>query len=149
FPMLKEVVPGRWLAKGTLLGVILSPERKVIAYARDNEVNKLLPGDPVVLQLRDSLEKYPGRVENINPVAVKFHDSTLVQQTGGFIPCFSDGKTKVFTPVNVLYAVQIKMDTPIQCPYGRTGIAEVKKKYVLALEISRTLLHVFFREFSF
>ncbi len=149
FPTLKEVVPGRWLAKGTLLGVIVSPEKKVTAYARDNEVNKLVPGDPVTLRLRDSLEEYKGKVDSINPVAVKFHDSTLVQQTGGFIACFPDMKTKEFTPVNVLYAVTVKMNDPMQCPYGRTGMARVEKKYILAVEMSRALLHVFFREFSF
>lgn len=149
FPVIKDVVPGRWLAKGTLLGFIVSPQRKVIAYARDNEVNKLVKGDPVTLRLRDSLEEYRGKVEGINPVAVKFRDSTLIQQMGGFIACFPDMKTKEFTPVNVLYAVSINMDKPMQCPYGRTGIAEVEKKYILALEISRTILHVFFREFSF
>ena len=149
FPVIKEVVPGRWLPKGTVLGLILSPERKVIAYARDNEVNKLVPGDPVVLRLRDSLEEYRGKVESINPVAVKFRESTLVQQTGGFIPCFPDPKTREFTPVNVLYAVNIVMDKPMTCPFGRTGTAKVEKKYVLAVEIGRAVLHVFFREFSF
>lgn len=148
-PELKEGVPGRWLPKGTVLGSIVSPEKKVYAYARDNEVNKLVPGDKVTLRLRDSLEEFSGRVHSINPVAVKFRDSTLVQQTGGFIACFPDRKTKDFTPVNVLYAVTIKMDAPMQCPYGRTGLAEVEKKYILAKEMGRAVLHVFFREFSF
>lgn len=149
FPLIKEVVPGRWLAKGTLLGLLLSPERKVTAYARDNEVNKLVPGDTVILQLRDDLKKYKGKVESINPVAVTFRDSTLIRQMGGFIDCFPNLQTKEFTPVNVLYAVNIQMDSPLQCPYGRTGLAKVEKRYILAVEISRSLLHIFFREFTF
>ena len=85
----------------------------------------------------------------VNPVAVTFRDSTLIQAFGGPIACYPNPQTKEFRPVNVLYCITIDPDQPLPPRIGRTGIAYVEQSYQLYIEIGRQLLHIFFREFSF
>ncbi len=156
-PSIKDVSPGRWLEKGTVLGQIVSEKTIVYAYALDREVNRINPGDKVTLKLRGELDGHKGVVEAVNPVAVKFRDSTLVQRLGGTVPCYppsaqaskSAQKTMEFTPVNVLYCVTVSTESPLSKLVGRTGTAYVEQTYKLSVEIGRQLLHIFFREFTF
>ncbi|MBO4647022.1 MAG: HlyD family efflux transporter periplasmic adaptor subunit [Lentisphaeria bacterium] len=148
-PALKQVSPGRWLDKGTVLGKIISGRNLLYAYAQDKEVNRIKPGDRAVVKLRGELKGIPGTVAAVNPVAVTFRDSTLIQAFGGTVPCYPRPQTKEFQPVNVLYCVTIQPDDPLPPRIGRTGVAYVEQSYRLYIEIKRQLLHVFFREFSF
>ena len=148
-PSVREVSEGRWLEKGTVLGEIVSREVVIYAYALDREVNRIAEGDRVTIRLRGELKEYPGRIGSLNPVAVKFRDSTLVQALGGFVACYPNQKTREFTPVNVLYCITVIPDEPILCRAGRTGQAEVKKSYRMSVELVRSLMHIFYREFSF
>ncbi|OQA88821.1 MAG: putative peptide zinc metalloprotease protein YydH [Lentisphaerae bacterium ADurb.Bin242] len=156
-PSIKDVSPGRWLEKGTVLGQIVSEKTIVYAYALDREVNRINPGDKVTLKLRGELDGHKGVVETVNPVAVKFRDSTLVQRLGGTVPCYPPSsqaskpaqKTMEFTPVNVLYCVTVSTESPLSKLVGRTGTAYVEQTYKLSVEIGRQLLHIFFREFTF
>ncbi len=157
-PSIKDVSPGRWLEKGTVLGQIVSDKTIVYAYALDREVNRIKPGDKVTLKLRGELEGHKGVVAAVNPVAVKFRDSTLVQKFGGTVACYPPSpaqtskfapKSLEFTPVNVLYCVTISTEDPLSKLVGRTGTAYVEQTYKLSVEIGRQLLHIFFREFSF
>lgn len=148
-PAIKGVSEGRWLEKGTVLGEIVSKEIAVYAYALDREVNRIQKGDRVMIRLRGELKEYPGRIGSLNPVAVKFRDSTLVQAMGGIVPCYPNRKTHEFTPVNVLYCITVIPDEPILCRSGRTGQAEVRKTYRMSVELVRSLMHIFYREFSF
>ncbi len=148
-PAIKGVSEGRWLEKGTVLGEIVSKEVVVYAYALDREVNRIQKGDRVMIRLRGELKEYPGRIGSLNPVAVKFRDSTLVQAMGGIVPCYPNRKTHEFTPVNVLYCITVIPDEPILCRSGRTGQAEVRKTYRMSVELVRSLMHIFYREFSF
>lgn len=156
-PSIKDVSPGRWLEKGTVLGRIVSEKNIVYAYALDREVNRIKTGDKVTLKLRGELEGHKGVVEAVNPVAVKFRESTLVQKLGGPIPCYpsmnsnpnTNTKSVEFSPVNVLYCVTVFTEKPLSDHVGRTGTAYVEQTYKLSVEIGRQLLHIFFREFSF
>ena len=148
-PAIKGVSEGRWLEKGTVLGEIVSKEIAVYAYALDREVNRIQKGDRVMIRLRGELKEYPGRIGSLNPVAVKFRDSTLVQAMGGIVPCYPNRKTHEFTPVNVLYCITVIPDEPILCRSGRTGQAEVRKTYRMSVELVRSLMHIFYRELSF
>ena len=148
-PSIKEVSEGRWLEKGTVLGEIVSKEVVIYAYALDREVNRIAEGDRVMIRLRGELKEYPGRIGSLNPVAVKFRDSTLVQALGGFVACYPNQKTREFTPVNVLYCITVIPDEPILCRAGRTGQVEVRKSYRMSVELVRSLMHIFYREFSF
>ena len=149
-PAVKEVYRGRWLEKGTVLGRISSEENTVYAYALDREVNRIQIGDSVQLVLRGELTKTRGRVTAVNPVAVTLRDSALVQHLGGTVPCYPvKERPDEFSPVNVLYCVTVTPEKPLSKRVGRTGIAYVKQSYILAVELGRQLLHIFFREFSF
>lgn len=148
-PAIKDVSEGRWLEKGTILGEIVSKKTAVYAYALDREVNRIRKGDRVMIRLRGELKEYPGRIASLNPVSVKFRDSTLVQALGGIVACYPNQKTHEFTPVNVLYCITVIPDEPISCRSGRTGLAEVKKSYRMSAELIRSLMHIFYREFSF
>lgn len=148
-PAVKEVSAGRWLEKGLILGKIISGNNILHAYARDSEVNRIKCGDKAVVKLRGELQSCPGTVTSVNPVAVTFRDSTLIQSFGGTIPCYPHPQTKEFQPVNVLYCITITPDQPLPPRIGRTGIAYVEQTYKLYIEIGRQILHVFFREFSF
>lgn len=157
-PSIKDVSPGRWLEKSTILGQIVTDKTIVYAYALDREVNRIHPGDKVTLKLRGELEGHKGIVAAVNPVAVKFRDSTLVQKLGGTVPCYPPSsaqpskaapKTMEFSPVNVLYCVTVSTEEPLSKLVGRTGTAYVEQTYTLYVELGRQLLHIFFREFSF
>ena len=148
-PALKEVSAGRWLEKGMILGKIISGANILHAYARDHEVNRIMCGDKAVIKLRGELQGCRGTVTSVNPVAVTFRDSTLIQAFGGTIPCYPHPQTKEFQPVSVLYCITITPDQPLPPRIGRTGIAYVEQTYKLYIEIGRQILHVFFREFSF
>ncbi len=148
-PSIKDVSEGRWLEKGTVLGEIVSKEVVIYTYALDREVNRIAQGDRVMIRLRGELKEYPGRIGSLNPVSVKFRDSTLVQALGGIVACYPNQKTREFTPVNVLYCITVIPDEPILCRAGRTGQAEVKKSYLMSVELVRSLMHIFYREFSF
>ena len=148
-PAMKEVSAGRWLEKGMLLGKIISGNNILHAYARDSEVNRIKCGDKAIVKLRGELQECRGTVTAVNPVAVTFRDSTLIQAFGGTIPCYPNPQTKEFQPVNVLYCITITPDRPLPPRIGRTGIAYVEQTYKLYIEIGRQILHVFFREFSF
>ena len=148
-PMVREVSAGRWLEKGMILGKIVSGENRFHAYAQDKEVNRIKPGDRADIKLRGELKSRPGTVTAVNPVAVTFRDSTLIQAFGGTIACYPHPQTKEFRPVNVLYCITIKPDQELPPRIGRTGTAYVEQTYKLYIEIGRQLLHIFFREFSF
>ncbi|MBE6371692.1 MAG: hypothetical protein E7055_06420 [Lentisphaerae bacterium] len=148
-PLVREVCPGRWLEKGMILGKIVSGENLFYAYAQDKEVNRIKPGDKADIKLRGELKSYPGTVTAVNPVAVTFRDSTLIQAFGGPVACYPNPQTKEFRPVNVLYCITIKPDRELPPRIGRTGTAYVAQTYRLYIEIGRQLLHIFFREFSF
>ena len=148
-PSVKEISPGRWLDKGMILGKIIAGKNLLHAYALDKEVNRIKPGDKATVHLRGELRGIRGTVSAVNPVAVTFRDSTLVQAFGGIIPCYPRPQTREFQPVNVLYCVTIQPEDPLPPRIGRTGIAYVEQSYRLYIEIGRQLLHVFFREFSF
>ena len=148
-PLLKDVSPGRWLEKGTILGKIISGPHRFHAYALDKEVNRIKVGDKAEIQLRGEIRGIPGVVTAVNPVAATFRDSTLVQAFGGIIPCYPNPQNREFQPVNVLYCITIQPRNPLPDRIGRTGIAYVEQSYRLYVEIGRQLLHVFFREFSF
>ena len=72
-----------------------------------------------------------------------------MQALGGIVACYPNQKTHEFTPVNVLYCITVIPDEPISCRSGRTGLAEVKKSYRMSAELIRSLMHIFYREFSF
>ena len=148
-PSLKEISPGRWLEKGMILGKIVSENNQLHAYAQDKEVNRIKAGDKATVKLRGELAGIRGTVTAVNPVAVTFRDSTLIQAFGGPIACYPNPQTREFRPVNVLYCITIEPDRPLPPRIGRTGIAYVEQSYQLYIEIGRQLLHVFFREFSF
>lgn len=148
-PALKEVSPGRWLEKGTVLGKIISGKNILYAYAMDREVNRIRIGDKATVKLRGELRGISGTVTAVNPVATTFRDSTLVQNLGGIVPCYPNPQNREFKPVNVLYCVTVTPDSPLPPRIGRTGTAYVEQTYTLYVEIGRQLLHVFFREFSF
>ena len=148
-PMVREVSPGRWLEKGMILGKIVSGDNLFHAYAQDKEVNRIKPGDRADIKLRGELKSRPGTVTAVNPVAVTFRDSTLIQAFGGPIACYPNPQTREFRPVNVLYCITIKPDQELPPRIGRTGTAYVEQTYKLYIEIGRQLLHIFFREFSF
>ena len=148
-PLVREVSPGRWLEKGMILGKIVSGENLFYAYAQDKEVNRIKPGDRADIKLRGELKNYPGTVTAVNPVAVTFRDSTLIQAFGGSVACYPNPQTREFRPVNVLYCITIKPERELPPRIGRTGTAYVAQTYRLYIEIGRQLLHIFFREFSF
>ncbi len=148
-PLVREVSPGRWLEKGMILGKIVSGENLFYAYAQDREVNRIKPGDKADIKLRGELKSCPGTVTAVNPVAVTFRDSTLIQAFGGPVACYPNPQTKEFRPVNVLYCITIKPDRELPPRIGRTGTAYVAQTYRLYIEIGRQMLHIFFREFSF
>jgi len=148
-PLQKNVSPGRWLEKGTILGKIISGKNVLYAYAQDKEVNRIQPGCKATVKLRGELKGIRGTVTAVNPVAVTFRDSTLIQSFGGTVPCYPNPQTKEFHPVNVLYCITIQPEQPLPPRIGRTGTAWVEQTYRLYIEIGRQLLHVFFREFSF
>ena len=148
-PAVKQVSPGRWLDKGVVLGKIISGENQLNAYALDKEVNRIRPGRMATVKLRGELKGFRGTVVAVNPVAVKFRDSTLVRELGGTIACYPKPQNHEFQPVNVLYCVTIKPLQPLPPRIGRTGIAYVEQTYTLYTELKRQVLHVFFREFSF
>ena len=131
------------------VGKIISGENRFHAYALDKEVNRIKPGDRADIKLRGELKSRPGTVTAVNPVAVTFRDSTLVQAFGGPVACYPHPQTKEFRPVNVLYCITIKPDQELPPRIGRTGTAYVAQTYKLYIEIGRQLLHIFFREFSF
>ena len=148
-PQLKEVSPGRFLEKGMVLGRVVSAGNTLYAYAPDNEVNHIRIGSKVTYYLRGEIRKRYGVVSAINPVPVTFRDSTLIQQLGGTVPCYPKPRTMEFSPVNVLYRIEITSRTELPLRSGRIGVAYVKQSYKLYQEIYRQILHVFFREFSF
>ena len=148
-PAVKQVSPGRWLDKGAVLGKIISGENQLYAYALDKEVNRIRTGSMATVKLRGELKGIRGTVVEVNPVAVKFRDSTLVRELGGVIPCYPKPQDREFQPVNVLYRVTIRPQQPLPPRIGRTGIAWVEQTYTLYTELKRQVLHVFFREFSF
>ena len=148
-PQLKEVSPGRYLEKGMILGKIISPVNTLYAYAPDNEVNEIRTGSKVTYYLRGETRKRYGVVASLNPVPVTFRDSTLVQQLGGTIACYPKPKTMEFSPVNVLYRIEIRSEEALPLRSGRIGYAYVQQSYILCQVIYRQILHVFFREFSF
>jgi len=88
-------------------------------------------------------------VAAVNPVAVTFLDSTLIQAFGGPVACYPHPQAKEFHPVNVLYCITIKPDRELPPRIGRTGTAYVAQTCRLYIEIGRQMLHIFFREFLF
>ena len=112
-PAVKEISPGRWLDKGVVLGKIISGQNQIYAYALDKEVNRIRTGDSAVIKLRGELKGTRGTVIEVNPVAVKFRDSTLVRELGGLIPCYPKPQNREFQPVNVLYCVTIRPEQPL------------------------------------
>ena len=148
-PAVKSISSGRWMEKGMILGEIVSEKSTIYAYALDRELNRIHIDDKVELYLRDDLKTYHGRIAAVNPVAVTFRDSTLVQAMGGLVPCYPNPKTREFTPVNVLYCITIETDRPLPFRSGIICMAEVKKSYRLSVELVRQLMHIFYREFSF
>ncbi len=144
----REFSAGAYLPAGMIAGELVSGRKMIHAYATDREIFKLKPGQEVEVILTDRLEKLPGKITLVNPVATALRNSALLQHFGGEIPVYIDEKRPgEYLSVLPLYRVEIALDDETGYQSGRNVRVKVLHREVLAGRIYDLLLSVFLREF--
>ena len=147
----KDLNPGRWLAKGDVLGEILSGNAEFYAYLPADQVQKLQINDRVSITLQGELKHLAGRVSSINPLPAKLRLTPLIQGFGGSIPCHYSKDQNRFIPNIPHYRIVITMDNgnSYKGVYGRIGSAHIRKYTSMAGSTLRYALRILQRELSF
>lgn len=147
----KDVKPGRWFAKGDVLGEILSGKAEFYAYLPADQVQKLKIDDRVTIILQGELRHLRGRVDSISPLPVKLRLTPLIQEFGGSIPCHYSKEQNRFIPNIPHYRILISMDVEnsYKGVYGRIGSAHIRKYTSVAGSTLRYALRILQRELSF
>ena len=147
----KDIKPGRWLAKGDVLGEILSGNAEFYAYLPADQVRKLQVNDRVSILLQGELKHLQGKVNSINPLPAKLRLTPLIQGFGGSIPCHYSKEQNRFIPNIPHYRITITMDggNSYKGAYGRIGSAHIRKYTSIAGSTLRYALKILQRELSF
>ena len=146
-PSVGPVSSGFLVKTGTVLGTLCSGPKIVRAYANDQDVRFLRPGQRVNLLLKDRLGGAAGKIAAVHPIPSLLRDSPALQCFGGEIPVDIDvEKPEDFHSLHPVYAVDVIPDRELACQYGRFVRAEVVHRSMLASGIGALVVSALRRE---
>ncbi|MBQ9501725.1 MAG: hypothetical protein IJU70_06185 [Lentisphaeria bacterium] len=147
-PAVGRVSRGFLVKTGTVLGTFCSGPKMVRAYATDQDVRFLHPGQRVRLLLRDRIGGVPGKIGAVHPIPAFLRDSPALQCFGGEIPVDVDAETpEDLHSLHPVYAVDVIPDRELDCQYGRFVRAEAVHRAMLASRIGSLVVSALRREF--
>lgn len=148
-PKYRDLSAGLYLNKGQTVGEVVSERLMVQAYATDREIDKLFPGQEVVLTVPDSLACAEGKIRAVNPIPARLRNSPLLQQFGGPIPVYADDRhgRGEYPSVLALYRIEIEFESAAEFASGRTLTATVRHRDRLADRIRTLVLSALRKEF--
>ena len=148
----RHLKPGKWLCAGEPIGELFAPEStEAIAYANESDVGGLRIGDKVDLALAGSVNSHYGRVTAVNAVPMKSPSSfsPLLDLVGGPLKTVSSPEDRSLRLLEPLYIVRLSLDSGVDVPAGRTGVAKVRKFHSPGVDFMRWILSTLQRELSF
>ena len=146
-PAVGPVSSGFLVRSGTVLGTLCSGPKIVRAYAGDQDVRFLRPGQRVNLLLKDRLGGAAGRIAAVHPIPSSLRDSPALQCFGGEIPVDADAERPGdLHSLHPVYAVDVIPDRALAWQYGRFVRAEVVHRAALASGIGALVVSALRRE---
>lgn len=146
-----ELSCGAYLAKGAVLGRVLSGRTVVDAYAQDDDIGKIAVGDEAKVFFPGRLLSAPARVVEVDILPAKLADSPLLQAFGGPVPVVPDPeRSGAFKAAQSLYRVRLEVsagEAERLLRLGRTCRVEVGHQERLAVLVWRSVMSVFRKEF--
>ena len=129
-----------------MIGEIVSPENTIYAYADDDQIGKIYSGQKGTATFSDRLSGLPCIVTRIDPVAVKFKPSPVLQPFGGPIAVYQKGESE-FLPIQTLYRIELKMTDDFQTNSGRLVKVKLSSGGQLYTYVKKLVLSFFRKEF--
>ena len=145
-PRLPAFSSGAFLKRNTVIGEIVSPENTIYAYADDDQIGKIYSGQKGTATFSDRLPGLPCIVTRIDPVAVKFKPSPVLQPFGGPIAVYQKGESE-FLPIQTLYRIELKMTDDFQTNSGRLVKVKLSSGGQLYTYVKKLVLSFFRKEF--
>jgi putative peptide zinc metalloprotease protein len=145
----RHLLPGKWLAKGEVIGEVFSAEkRKIIAFVDEEYKDSVKAGDYVKINIADQIRTFTGKVTKVIPVPAILAPSPLLNVFGGSILCYPD-QAGNFKPLNPCFQLEVAVKNNELLPAGRTGTVTIRKYSSIGGNIIRNALSVLQRELSF
>ena len=145
-PVLPDISPGALIKRNTVIGEIVSERNIIYAYASDEQVGKVHPGQRGGAVMADDLTEIPCRVIKIEPVAVKFKSSPVLQPFGGPIAVYKTGNDE-FISVQAQYLIVLEVPSDIRIASGRLLRVKLLYNWQLYTYIKKLILSFFRKEF--
>jgi len=147
-PSAERLSSGFFVRTGTVLGTLCSGTKIVRAYATDQDVRFLRPGQRVTLLLKDRLGGVSGKIGAVHPIPALLRDSPALQCFGGEIPVDIDAeKPGDFRSLHPVYAVDVIPDRELDWQHGRFVRAGVVHRAMLASRVGALVVSALRREF--
>ena len=144
-PAQGELSAGAFLKSNTQIGEIVSRQNTVYAYANDQQVGKVYPGQKGSVRFPDALQKIPCRVKRIDQVAARLKNSPVLQIYGGPETAYQVSPEE-FSTEQTLY--RIELDIPEnEMISGRLVKVKLSHSDRLYTHIRKMLLSFFRKEF--
>lgn len=144
-PSLNELSPGAYLKKNMQIGEIVSHRNTVYAYAGDDQVGKIYPGQNGTVIFSDILRNIPCRVKSIDPIAARLKHSPVLQVYGGPVISYQNEQNE-FSAMQTLYRIELEIsDTNILS--GRLVKVNLSHSERLYTHIRKMLLSFLRKEF--
>ena len=145
---LPDLSAGAFLAKGRIIGEIVSQEPLLYVYAQDRDLGKLKVGDVAVVTFRDTLASWPAEVTAVDQISTRLENSPLLQHFGGPIPVYFEAeKSNSYTSVLALYRVTLRFTGQPDIDCGRVATVKISHRERLWSRLKQTALSIVHREF--
>ena len=145
-PAFQDLSAGAFLRRHTMIGEIVSAENRIYAYAADDQVGKIYPGQNGTVIFSDDLTELSCRVLRIDPVAAKLKGSPILQFFGGEIASYQL-KEDEFSPVQTLYCIELELPSESKVRAGRSVQVKLVHTEQLYPHIRNMILAFFRKEF--
>ena len=138
---------GAFLARGTVVGEIVSGKQIVYAYADDQQIGEILENAPAKIYVGDQLNSFSARVTAIENITVKLENTPVLQIYGGTLPVVFDEKNNKYVSAGTIYRITLEPDGNTGVFSGRKTAVKILKNVQLYRVIKNWLLLKFKKEF--
>ena len=119
---LPDLSPGINLPGNTNVGEIISEGQLIHAYANDRDIARIQIGMMAAVRCADTPDSFDAKVVSVDTVPGNLPPGPLLQPFGGSIPVYPDEKN--FIPVQTLYRITLKPESPLPHFTGTSKIAQ-------------------------
>lgn len=146
-----ELTKGQYVYEGTLMGKIVQPEFKVIAYIPEDSMSDLSLNQKVEFISHRNYAVYEGSISSMSPTRTKYLEyPTLASINRGDLPVVKESDSTRLKLLESMYSIEITLNNPHPKPalhYEETGVIKTRGPWRSYVESFWSyLLRIFWRE---